>query len=130
MLRLPDGELIAAVGGGESERIAREWGKLDVAQYRRRAAGAGIEAICRCDPEYPARLRMSASAPAVLHIVGAAGRFLTLMRDDPVAIVGSRRASPYGLEVARALGRELASAGVAAREMGHGCHVFCRLCRR
>jgi DNA processing protein len=39
-------------------------------------------------------------------------RFLELADEDPVAIVGARRASPYGLEVARALGRDLARAGV------------------
>ncbi len=48
----------------------------------------------------------------MLHVGGGLERFLEVASSDPVAIVGARRASGYGLEVARSLGRGLASAGV------------------
>jgi DNA processing protein len=48
----------------------------------------------------------------VLHVAGSVDRLLELLEDDPVAIVGARRASAYGLEVARSLGRGLAAAQV------------------
>ena len=44
--------------------------------------------------------------------LGRAG-FLGLVGEDPVAIVGARRASSYGTEVSRAIGRGLGAAGVS-----------------
>jgi DNA processing protein len=70
--------------------------------------------ICRCDPTYPRRLAELPSAPAVLYVAGGLDRFLGLAAGDPVAVVGARRASPYGLDLARSLGRGLGSSGVAA----------------
>jgi len=111
-LALADQELIAAVGGEQRDSLLRELSRLDIEQVRARSARAGLDLICRCDPRYPSRLAALASRPAVLHVAGTLERFLELVAEDPVAIVGARRASPYGLEVARALGRGLASAGV------------------
>ena len=111
-LALADEALIAAVGGDQRDAVLRELSRLDIEQVRARSAQAGLELICRCDPRYPARLATLASRPAVLHVAGTLERFLDLVAEDPVAIVGARRASPYGLEVARSLGRGLARAGV------------------
>src|ERR1700694_5679938 len=57
---------------------------------------------------YPARLAEVPDAPATLHVRGA------LVDADAlaVAIVGSRRATPYGLEVAETLAADLAARGV------------------
>ncbi len=112
VLRLADEELIAAVGGRQRARLALELEHLDVEQARELAHAAGLQLICRCDPAYPARLRGTASPPAVLHVAGGLQRFLSLAAGDPVAIVGARQASSYGLDVARSLGRGLGSAGV------------------
>jgi DNA processing protein len=59
------------------------------------------------DPGYPALLRPVPSPPA-LWVRG------TLLDEDAlaVAVVGARRASPYGLEVAERLATELAARGV------------------
>jgi len=59
------------------------------------------------DPEYPALLGAVPSPPA-LWVRG------TLVTDDAlaVAIVGARRATPYGIEVAERLASELAARGV------------------
>ena len=65
--------------------------------------------MCRCDAGYPEGLRELADPPAVLHV---AGRQAALAADPGVAIVGARRGTPYGIEVARSLGRGLHAAGV------------------
>jgi DNA processing protein len=68
--------------------------------------------MCRCDPAYPARLHALEGPPAVLHVAGGLDRFLSLVADDPVAVVGSRRATTYGLDVAASLARDIGSAGL------------------
>jgi DNA processing protein len=70
-------------------------------------AGAA-RALTRADAEYPADLRAVDDAPEILHVHG------DLMDGDAlaVAIVGSRRATPYGLEQADLLAADLAARGV------------------
>jgi DNA processing protein len=111
-LALSDGELIEAVGGRSRAAIAGERELVDVTALRRRCEAAGVQTICRCEPRYPARLAELACPPAVLHVAGTAERMLELVSEQPVAIVGARRRSDYGAEVARSLARGLASAGV------------------
>lgn len=112
LLALPDAELLDAVAGDRRQAIERDLGRLDVQELVRAAAAAGVEMICRCDPDYPRRLRDLDAPPAVLHVVGGLDRLLAQVAEEPVAIVGSRRASSYGLEVARSLARGLAASGV------------------
>jgi DNA processing protein len=112
LLALNDAELIASVAGRDSQTVARELESFRATHARETAARAGLELICRCEPAYPCRLVDLASAPAVLYVAGGVGRLLELCELEPVAIVGSRRASSYGVEFARSLGRGLASAGV------------------
>lgn len=70
------------------------------------AARAGFTWYPASDPSFPEPLRALADPPLGLFLKG---RFPT---GPTVAIVGSRRASAYGREVAHYLGRELAQAGV------------------
>ncbi len=60
------------------------------------------------DAEYPAQLRSVQQPPAALWVRG------TLATEDAlaVAVVGSRHATPYGLEMAEALAADLAARGV------------------
>lgn len=58
--------------------------------------------------EYPPLLRQAKNAPPVLYVRGR----LPEWEGPVVAIVGSRRASPYGRVVAESLARDLAAAGV------------------
>jgi len=51
-------------------------------------------------------------APRALHVTGAVGRLGELLAGPAVAIVGSRRATDYGMETARSLARGLAASGV------------------
>jgi len=111
-LALEDPALIAALGGHEQDRLRTELDAIDVEEVRSRARRAGLETICACEPDYPPALRALDAPPAVLHVAGGLHRLLELIAHDPVALVGSRRSSAYGAEMARALGRDLALTGV------------------
>lgn len=67
----------------------------------------GITLLTWDDPGYPARLRHIYAPPPLLYTRG------TLLPDEPlVAIVGTRRATTYGQEVAHRLAQDLARNGV------------------
>lgn len=112
VLELADDELIAALGGRQRDRLHRELEQVDLARVRSRSERAGLETICACDPGYPQALRALPAPPAVLHVAGGLSRLLALSDADPVAIVGTRRPTAYGLDVARSLGRGLGLAGL------------------
>jgi DNA processing protein len=118
ILALSEEQLLAGLGGVRVTAIAEEFERLDVDALREAVEESGLDAVCRHDAAYPARLRDLEDAPAVLFVAGGAGRLEGLVGADleqgprAVAVVGTRRASADGLEVARALGRGLAAAGV------------------
>ena len=112
VLALPDDELIVALAGRQRDAVDAELRALDASGIRTQAARARVEMVCRCDAAYPRRLRELAAPPAVLHVAGGLGHALALLDGEPVAIVGARRASSYGVEVARSLARGLGAAGV------------------
>jgi DNA processing protein len=112
VLELGNAELIAALGGRQREGLRRELEDVDLAAVRSRSEQAGLETICHCDSGYPLALRALSAPPSVLHVAGGLRRLLELVALDAVAIVGSRRASGYGVEVARSLARGLGRAGL------------------
>ena len=114
VLALSDHRLVHALAPRHAGRIGSELEAFDAAPARAAVARAGLTAVCRHDELYPPRLLHAHDAPAVLHVAGGLHRLERLTSDDEraVAIVGSRRATRDGLEVARALGRDLAVAGV------------------
>lgn len=61
------------------------------------------------DETYPPLLRELPDPPLALHFAGD----VSLLRRPSVAIVGSRRATPYGVNVAEQLARQLSSTGLA-----------------
>lgn len=65
--------------------------------------------VSRGKPGYPPLLAELHDPPARLHLRGGPVKTLCL---PAVAIVGARSCSPYGAQVARELGRELAAAGI------------------
>jgi DNA processing protein len=106
VLALPDDVLVGLDPAGA---VARRYLGFDPEAARRRVAAAGLAVVCRCADAYPDRLRELADPPAALHVLGDPA---ALEDADAAAVVGARRGTPYGLEVARALGRGLAAAGV------------------
>jgi DNA processing protein len=69
---------------------------------------AGVTVALRASPKYPAVLARDHEAPAVLFLKGAA----EAVAGRRVAVVGTRRCTRYGADVARQLGRDLAASGV------------------
>ena len=106
VLALPDD---GAARDRRPRRRGDRYERFDAAVPRAVAARARVALVCRCSEAYPARLRALPDPPAVLHVLGDPRRstFRTA-----VAIVGARRATSYGLDVSRTLGRGLSRAGV------------------
>ena len=98
------------VDAPRSHRYAAFRRTFDEAAYLASLSAAGLAWLARDDPAFPPRLRSIHDPPPGL-FVRAARPFVPDAR--PVAaIVGARACSAYGSQVARALGRELAAAGV------------------
>ena len=112
LLALPDEKLIEAVAGERAGEAHGFLEQFDTARARAAVERSGCVAVCRHDSSYPAQLEDLDDAPKVLFAKGQ-GQLAWLSGEDPsVALVGARRASPYGLEVTRELGRGLGAAGV------------------
>ena len=63
--------------------------------------------VTLADPDYPAALLQTADPPLLLYLEGR----VDVLAQPMLAIVGSRHATPQGLETARVFARELAAAG-------------------
>jgi DNA processing protein len=113
VLALSDEQLLAAVGGRRRESLEAGLARFDASAAHGRVRGAGLRAVCRCQAGYPPQLQALASPPAVLHATAPSARLAELLDGGAVAIVGSRKGSPYGLQVAHLLARSLALAGIA-----------------
>ena len=83
---------------------------FDEDAYLRGLADAGVRWVARSDPDFPPLLGAIHDPPPGLFVRGAAG--VEALRRSTVAVVGARACSPYGVQVARMLGRELAAAGL------------------
>lgn len=115
LLALPDAELIDALGGRrrhELQAAYAQWQPTRVLEATPADRHGDIESICRHRPEYPGSLRESALAPHTLSVRGGIERLATMLDERVVAIVGTRRASDYGMETARDLARGLAASGL------------------
>lgn len=113
LLALPDRALIERAAGDTAGEVEAWIRRFDASAERRLLAEAGVEAHCRHSALYPAQLAELADPPAALFGVGRRGVLEKLSTRTAVAVVGTRTPSPYGCEVAHALGRGLAAAGVA-----------------
>jgi DNA processing protein len=111
LLAAPPGALAGIRGCGPETSAALR--RLDAARAgeaeARRAAALGVEILTLADAGYPAALRSIADPPPVLYCRGG----LLPGDGDAIAIVGSRKATPYGRTVAERLGRDLAACGIA-----------------
>ena len=113
LLRLDNEDLASAVARKQAQRLLAEAEEATERSLLGALAAAGCWACCRHDALYPAGLRDAADAPWAL--IGRGDAALLAEMAEPaglVTVVGARRASSYGREVARALGRDLAAAGL------------------
>jgi DNA processing protein len=109
LLELDDKDLIAAVGGRRRDELAEEYSRLRPIPTD---TGGECAAICTHQPAYPRGLSKHALAPRALAVRGGIDRLNDLLERDVVAIVGTRRATDYGIETARELARGLAASGL------------------
>ena len=91
-------------------RFARFRDAFDERAALERLHEQGLRFVGRSDPRFPPLLRAIHDPPPGLFLRGTGP--LDLLSRPAVAIVGARACSPYGRQVARRLGRELAAAGL------------------
>jgi DNA processing protein len=95
---------------GRSARFTAFARSFDSRTYLERLERGGLRWLPRSDPGFPPLLRTVNDAPPGLFVRGE--QETGLLSRPAVAIVGARSCSPYGAQVARMLGRELAAAGL------------------
>ena len=81
----------------------------DAAKELAQAQAAGCRLLTWDEPEYPSRLREIYDPPTLLYVLGN----IEVLSRNLIAIVGARRPTPYGNQMAERLGRDLAARGVA-----------------
>ena len=108
LLALGDRDLLEALGGSRRAALEARYARLDPADLR---PGEGVEAICRHRRPFPSPLR-DPGAPHMLNVAGGVRRLDQLTSAPAVAIIGSIRATDYGMQMAKDLARGLAASGV------------------
>ncbi len=113
LLRLSNEDLVAVAAPKVAGQILARLEALPERHLAEELERASCWACCRHDESYPEALRDADDAPWAL--IGRGDRDLVAALEPftTVTVVGSRRATSYGREVARELGRELAAAGMA-----------------
>ncbi len=103
--------LVDALGTRAADLLA-SWrdhaASIDPERLGRLHHDRGIRLLCADDADFPAAFRTDPEPPRLLWVAGDIGA----VRSPAVAIVGTRRCTRYGHDVARRFGRELATAGV------------------
>jgi DNA processing protein len=113
VLALPDEELAEALAPGRAKEVLAEAGARDPTQLRAHIEAAHGWACCRHDRLYPSALAEDRQAPATVFGRGDPARLELLAgAEDALTVVGSRRPSIYGRQLAETLCRELAAAGL------------------
>jgi len=112
LLGLSNADLATAVAPQVAEQVLTQASIVPESRLRADLVAGECWACCRHDERYPAGLRAAPGAPPALIGRGDPVRLCRLEPRVSVAVVGSRRASAYGREMARELGRDLAREGV------------------
>ena len=99
---------LAGIDAGALAQVAERRPAIDPDRELARLAEIGVRAVSWHDDEYPPRLKEFTDRPPLLFVRGE------LLPEDErsIAVVGTRRATPYGREMARQLATDLARAGI------------------
>ncbi len=118
LLELSDRDLIEAIGGrrrADLHEAYEAWEPVPMPTDK------SVESLCKHHPVYPSILRGDPLAPHTLYLQGGMERLTDMLNVKVVAIVGTRRPTDYGMEVARGLACGLAASGVTvASGFGEG----------
>jgi DNA processing protein len=112
LLRLSNLDLVEVAAPKVAEQLLARIAALSEERLNQELALADCWACCRHGELYPSSLRDAADAPWALIGRGSPKLLDGLEPFEAVTIVGARRATSYGREIARELGRELAAAGM------------------
>jgi len=112
LLSLPDEALCETVTPASAEVVLTKVGAIGEEKFYAVLEEAECWATCRHQDSYPEGLRGVGGAPAALIGHGRAELLGRLTRAETVTVLGTRRATSYGREVARSLGCELAAEGL------------------
>lgn len=112
LLRLSSEDLAAVAAPSAAAQILAAIAAYPERRLESELAEAGCWGCCRHDALYPIALRDADDAPWALIGRGDPALLEGLEPHGAVTVVGARRASSYGREVARELARELAAAGL------------------
>jgi DNA processing protein len=112
LLRLSNEDLATVAAPQVADQILAQIAAPPAERLHAELAAAQCWACCQHDPLFPPGLGNAPDAPWALIGRGDPALLRQLAPENAVTIVGARRASTYGREVARELGRELASTGM------------------
>lgn len=98
----------AGLTAGQARNISGGSSFDDAVDQQQRMLNAGARIITLHDAQYPARLREIFDPPLLLFALGQP----ELMLSPSIAVVGTRRPTPYGLAAAERLSADLARAGL------------------
>jgi DNA processing protein len=104
----PTDELRVALEPRSLSELLAARSRIDPAAELDRLGRSGIRAFHPGHPSYPRLLAEISGRPSLLYVRGE----LAAVDDTSVAIVGTRRATPYGRQAAERIAAELAQAGI------------------
>jgi DNA processing protein len=112
VLALSDDDLAEAMAGSRAKDFLERAAARDAERLSEAVAAVRAWACCRHDALYPSALMELGDPPAALFGRGDAALLSEICADAMVTIVGSRRPSGYGRDLARELARDVAAAGL------------------
>jgi DNA processing protein len=95
----------AGVDSRATRLIAAERSKIDPDDEMEQVQKQGVQALTWLDPLYPAALKEIDDLPPVVYVRGD----ISPAHDFAVAVVGTRRPTPYGRQVAEEMSYQLAA---------------------
>ncbi len=110
LLRLASEELVESVAPKQADAMLSWNESLTEEEMRNVLVNAGCWACCRHDHNFPEGLADGADSPVALIGKGEGVRLSEIRLGNSVTVVGARKATGYGLEVAASIGREVAAA--------------------
>ena len=112
LLRLGNETLVERVAPNVAEPLLARVEALAEPYFAEALRAAECWATCRHDPFYPESLHEAPGSPGALIGFGDPAHLVAFDWSQTATVVGARRATSYGREMARALGADLAAAGV------------------
>ena len=107
------GELVAKAGSvaaaweGYPKKVSRAGGEVDWEKEFARAEKFGVEIVTPADEDYPRQLKAAPGAPLALYVKGD----VKALGKPMIALIGTRRATAYGRDLANRLSYDLCKAG-------------------